>query len=196
MISMFLVGRLIGKIETRFLVLIGLLILSYSLHQMTQFNLLMGYGPIIRSGVIMGFGLGFIFVPLSALAFSTLMPAYRTEGSGLYNLIRNIGGSIGISLSTNFLVRKTQMFHATLGEFISPYNKTFLLSGVSNPSQYKQQDFLVWNNKVTQEATTLAYLNTFKAIMFFALVSMFLLLFVKKQNSLSQETKPNMRDLD
>jgi hypothetical protein len=50
---------------------------------------------------------------------------------------------------------------------------------------------------VTQEATTLAYLNTFKAIMFFALVSMFLLLFVKKQNSLlSQETKPNIRDLD
>jgi DHA2 family multidrug resistance protein len=196
MISMFLVGRLIGKIESRFLVLIGLLILSYSLNQMTEFNLLMGYWPIIWSGVIMGFGLGFIFVPLSALAFSTLVPAYRTEGSGLYNLIRNIGGSIGISLSTNFLIRKTQMFHANLGEFMNPYNKTFALSGVSNPSMYKQQDFLKWNNKITQEATTLAYLNTFKAIMFFAIVSMFLLFLVRKQSSLSGEIKPDMKDLD
>ena len=195
MISMFLVGRLIGKIESRFLVLMGLLILAYSLNQMTEFNLLMGYWPIIWSGVIMGFGLGFIFVPLSALAFSTLVPAYRTEGSGLYNLIRNIGGSIGISLSTNFLIRKTQMFHANLGEFISPYNKTFLLSGVSNPSTYKQKDLVVWNNKVTQEATSLAYLNTFKMIMFFALVSIILLFFVRKQNGISSE-KIEMRELD
>ncbi|MBY0281367.1 MAG: DHA2 family efflux MFS transporter permease subunit [Alphaproteobacteria bacterium] len=194
MVSMFLVGRLIGKIETRFLVLIGLLILSYSLKQMTEFNLLMGYGPIILSGVIMGFGFGFIFVPLSALAFSTLIPAYRTEGSGLYNLIRNIGGSIGISLSTNLLIRKTQMFHANLGEFMTPYNKAFVLSKVSNPSVYKQQDFLEWNNRVTQEASTLAYLNTFKAIMFFTLISALLLFFVKKQNS--QETKPDMKHLD
>lgn len=192
MISIFLVGRLVGKIEARYLVLLGLLLIAYSLNQMTGFSLLMGYWPIVWSGVIMGLGFGFIFVPLSALAFSTLMPLYRTEGAGLYNLVRNIGGSIGISLSTNFLIRKTQMFHANLGEFISVYNKTFLLTKRPNPVTYMLKDLQTWNNKITQEAMTLAYLNTFKAIMFFSLISTVLLFFVRKQNTTSHMEKINI----
>src|SRR5205823_4577310 len=72
MIAMFLVARLVGRIDTRLIILTGLVLTVAALWQMTGFTMQMGMGPIITSGLLQGFGLGFVFTPLSTVTFSTL----------------------------------------------------------------------------------------------------------------------------
>ena len=120
MIAMMVVGRLVGKIDPRLLVGFGLSLTALSLWQMTAFAIGMDYWPLITSGVIQGFGLGFVFIPLSTVAFQTLEPQLRTEASGLFNLIRNIGSAIGISIMAALLTANMQINHADLAAEITP----------------------------------------------------------------------------
>ena len=96
-LAMMVVGRLVGKVDTRLLVLTGLGLMAWSLRAMTHWNAEVGVSEIISTGIVQGIGLGFIFVPLSTIAFSTLAPRYRNEGTAMFSLIRNIGASVGIS---------------------------------------------------------------------------------------------------
>src|SRR4051812_22965707 len=120
LISMMLAGRLTGRVDSRLLIFAGIGCLALSLYQMSGFTLMMSSRPIIVSGVIQGLGLGFIFVPLQALAFASLPASYRTTGASLLNLARNIGGSVGISVVTFLLARNIQVSHADLAQHITP----------------------------------------------------------------------------
>ncbi len=93
MVAMVLVGKLIGKVDVRLILLFGLALAAVSLWQMAHFSLLMGMQPVIVSGLIQGFGLGFLFVPLSTVSFATLARHLRTEGTAIFSLMRNIGGA-------------------------------------------------------------------------------------------------------
>src|SRR3954467_10535731 len=119
LISMMLAGRLTGKVDARLLIFAGIGCLALSLYQMSGFTLVMGSRPIIVSDVIQGLGLGFIFVPLQALAFASLPPTYRTTGAALLNLCRNIGGSVGISVVPSLLARNVQVSHADLASHVT-----------------------------------------------------------------------------
>ena len=81
---------------------------------MTGFTPDVSQWTLIRTGVLQGAGLGFMFVPLSTITFSTLPASLRTQGTALYSLVRNIGSSIGISLVIFLLTRNTQIVHAEL----------------------------------------------------------------------------------
>src|SRR5207248_445835 len=98
MVAMFLVARLVGRVDTRLIIMTGLLVAGISMWQMTGFSLQMGMGPIIVSGVLQGFGLGFVFTPLSTVTFATLPRHILTQGTAIFSLMRNVGGSIGISI--------------------------------------------------------------------------------------------------
>ena len=80
---------------------------------------------IIVVGVVQGIGLGFLFVPLSAVTLSTLPPEQRTEGAGLYSLSRNIGSSVGISVVNALLTRNTQVNHADIAQHVTAVNRAF-----------------------------------------------------------------------
>ena len=97
-VAMIVVGRLIGRIDTRLLLFVGLSLSGLALSLMTGFNLSMSARPIIITGIIQGFGSGLIFVPLSALAFTTISPALRAEAASLYNVSRSLGSGLGISV--------------------------------------------------------------------------------------------------
>src|SRR5206468_11834861 len=86
------------------------------------FSLQMGMGPIITSGVLQGFGLGFVFTPLSIITFSTLPRHIMTQGTAIFSLMRNIGGSIGISIVVALLSENTQIVHSRLVENLRPDN--------------------------------------------------------------------------
>ena len=98
MAAMMVVGRLIGRVDTRLLLGVGLGLTAWSFYEMTGWTPDVSQTTIIVIGVIQGVGLGFLFVPLSAVTLSTLPPEQRTEGAGIYNLSRNIGSSVGISV--------------------------------------------------------------------------------------------------
>src|ERR1700689_3034951 len=106
--SMLIVGRLIGRVDTRLLLAIGLALTAWAFHVITNWTPDVSQATIIGNGLIQGFGLGFLFVPLSAVTLSTLSPEMRTEGAGFFNLSRNIGSSIGISVVNSLLPQNTQ----------------------------------------------------------------------------------------
>ena len=113
MIAMFMVARLI--------ILAGLLLTAVSMWQMTQFSLTMGMEPVIVSGVVQGFGLGCTFVPLNTIALSNLPRHILTQGTALRSLMRNLGGSVGVSFVTTMLQRREQLHHARLVEHVTAY---------------------------------------------------------------------------
>src|SRR3954447_23275239 len=122
MAAMFVVARLIGRFDIRLIILTGLVITVVAMWQMTGFSLQMGMAPIIISGVLQGFGLGFVFTPLSIVTFSTLPRHIMTQGTAIFSLMRNIGGSIGISVVVALLSENTHVVHSRLVENLRPDN--------------------------------------------------------------------------
>ena len=114
MVAMMIVGRLINRVDPRVLLASGLLLTAAVLWEMTGFTPDVSEWTLIRTGILQGMGLGFMFVPLSTITFATLPGHLRTQGTALYSLIRNIGSSIGISLVIFLLTRNTQLVHAEL----------------------------------------------------------------------------------
>jgi DHA2 family multidrug resistance protein len=181
MIAMMLVGKMMGKFDTRLLILSGLLMTAYSLYQMVGFNLNTDQYTIIRSGIIQGLGLGFIFVPLSTITFSTLDPKLRTEAAGLFSLLRNIGSSIGISVVTALLSESTQVNHADIAQHVSPF-KLMMQEGFLPQawSLETARGLAALNAEVTRQAATIAYLNDFQFMMWVTLAAVPLLIFLRR----------------
>jgi DHA2 family multidrug resistance protein len=182
MASMLIVGRLVNKIDPRLLVLFGLSLTAYSLYQMVAFDTEMTAGPLIWSGVIQGFGLGFVFIPLSTVAFQTLDFRLRTEASGLFNLVRNMGSSIGISIMAAKLVSNMQISHGDLARWISPFNQNLPMFGL-DPSFLTTpaglQTTAQIDGLITQQALMISYIDDFKLMFLIALCSIPLLLLLK-----------------
>lgn len=183
MFSMMLVGRVAGKVDMRYLIAVGVLIMALSLWQMTHFDMSISKWDIISTGIVQGVGMGLTFVPLSTLTFSTLAPAYRTEGTSLYSLIRNIGSSIGISVMTTYLAQQSQRNHAVFSSFINPFNKALqnaMQHGIWNI--HSLGGLLEIDGEVTRQATTMAYYQDFRLMMFLCFILLpLILLFSKPQ---------------
>lgn len=171
MVAMMAVGRLINIVDARMLVLTGLLLTAYVLWEMTGYTPDVSQQTLVIQGVLQGMGLGFMFVPLSTIAFATLPPKYRTEGTALFSLMRNIGSSIGISLVIFLLTRNTQVMHAALSEHATPFNQALrdpAISHIWNMATVAGRTAL--NGELTRQATIVAYANDFKLMMIIALV--------------------------
>jgi len=195
MISMLVVGRLVQKVDARLLVVAGLLLTALSLYYMTDFTPDMDDWLIIMSGVIQGLGLGLVFVPLSTVAFATLEARYRTDATSLFSLVRNIGSSIGISVVIMFLTRNTQINHAELSAFISPFNPVLWSispqAATGDPTALSQVDLLV-----NQQAAMIAYVNDFKLMMLVTLAAIPLALFLRKPRMQAQAGAPPAAHMD
>src|SRR5207247_8271899 len=122
MIAMLLVARLVNRVDNRLIILAGFLLTAVSMWQMSQFSLHMGIAPIIISGLLQGFGLGCTFVPLNIIALSTLPRHIMTQRTAIRSLMRNLGGSIGISILVATLAENTQIVHSRLVESLRPDN--------------------------------------------------------------------------
>jgi DHA2 family multidrug resistance protein len=182
MVAMFVVGRMIGKVDTRLLILFGLGLTAVSLWQMTGFNLQMGMGPVIISGLLQGFGLGCTFVPLNTIALSTLPRELLTQGTALRSVVRNIGGSMGIAILVGQLTTSTQVVHSRLVEHLRPDNP--LAQAPLLPPQFSLTNpsgIAALNAEVTRQAEMVAYINDFAMMMTVVLLSMPLLLLVRRQ---------------
>ncbi len=180
MIAMFLVARLINRVDNRLIILFGFLLTAVSMWQMSQFSLYMGTAPVIVSGMLQGFGLGCTFVPLNIIALSTLPRHILTQGTAIRSLMRNLGGSIGISVFEATLVGHTQVVHARLAEHVRPDNP--LARAPYLAPSYSLGDpsgIAALNAEVTRQAAMVAYVNDFALIMLLALVALPLVLLLR-----------------
>lgn len=164
--AMFVVGKLIGRVDTRVLLGIGLTITAWSFYVMTGWTPAVSQTTIVVVGIIQGVGLGFLFVPLSVATLSTLAPHQRAEGAGLYSLSRNIGSSVGISVVNSLLIQNTQANHADIAQHVTTMNRALdnpMVARLWNPLTTAGSAAL--NGVITDQAQIIAYIDDYKLLM-------------------------------
>jgi DHA2 family multidrug resistance protein len=180
MFAMMITGRVGGKIDARILVLFGLGMITLSLYEMTSFTLFVPQNILAWTGVAQGIGLGFTFMPLSTLAYTTLDPRYRDEAAGLFSLVRNIGSSVGVSIVMVLLTRNMQINHAYLTEYITDTRLGLPLHQVPESVRHNLSGVAaMMNGEITRQSANIAYINDFKFMMFVVLACVPLLLLLR-----------------
>jgi DHA2 family multidrug resistance protein len=172
MVSMLAVGRLLKMFEARSLIFVGMVLTAVTLHEMVGFTNMTSGSTIVTVTIIQGLGLGLVFVPLSTAAFTTLPAHLRTDGSAILTLVRNIGSSIGIPVVVATLVNSTTVMHAQLAEHIAPFNSALQardVEAIIDPATDTGRALI--DNLLTQQATIVAFSNSFKLLMILSLVS-------------------------
>jgi DHA2 family multidrug resistance protein len=166
-----LVGYLLGHTDARRLLLFGLAMVSFSLFHMTNFDTAIDFRTLATARVFQAMGLAFLFVPINTAAYAFIPPGKNNAASGLINLARNIGGSVGISFVTTMLARRAQVHQSNLTARLSSGNGQFqamiantthaLTARGSSPSEAARQAYGIIANNLDRQATMLAYIDNF-----------------------------------
>jgi DHA2 family multidrug resistance protein len=169
--AMPLVGFLLSRYDARWLLLFGLSTVSFSLFHMTHFDTLIDFRTAATARAIQAAGLAFLFVPINTVAYAFLPKDKNNAASGLINLSRNIGGSLGISLVTTILARRTQFHQAVLSGHINNGNGVFqstiagttrnLIAHGSSAYEASRQSYAIVANMIARQASVMSYVDCF-----------------------------------
>jgi MFS transporter, DHA2 family, multidrug resistance protein len=174
LISMFVTGRLVGRVDTRLLIVSGLLLFALSFFGMSHFSLQMDSFALVWTGFVQGMATGLVFLPMATLAFATLAPALRADGTGAFTMIRNVGNSAGISVMEALFVQNAQVVHARLTAGLTPDNP------MAAPMLTSQANMAALNGEVTQQASMVSYIDVFHVMFLATLAAIPLVLFLRK----------------
>jgi len=122
MLSLLIAGRLVARMDQRWLLAVGAAINIVALVWMSRLTLGLDYWDMAWPRFVQGFGMGFIFVPLQTLALSTVRLDRLGNATSAFNLVRNIGGSVGIAIVTTLLARRAQYHQTVLVDGVDPMN--------------------------------------------------------------------------
>jgi DHA2 family multidrug resistance protein len=185
MVASLLAGRLLDRLDTRLLLTFGLGLSAWSFYVMTGWTPDVSQAEIVGVGFVQGAGFGLIFVPLSTIALATLSPEQRTEGAGFFNLARNVGSSVGISIFNALLTSNTQFNHAELTTHVSAVNRAFeepTIAQFWNPMTAAGQAAL--DTMITQQAQIIAYIDDYKLLMIATLLTIPLIVIFRTSSGL------------
>lgn len=178
-LAMLTVGRLIGRIDTRFLLMTGFGISAVGAYMYSEMTLAMSERTILIAGFIQGFGAGLMFVPLTLLAFSTLHPRYRNEGTSFYALTRNLGSSIGISLLQVMTIRNAATVQSRLVEGVRPDNPVIDMQAPDFDFQ-APQSVAGMMHEIGRQASMVAYVDAYWLLFLVTLSVIPLCLFLRQ----------------
>ncbi|UVO52252.1 DHA2 family efflux MFS transporter permease subunit [Sphingomonas sp. SUN019] len=179
--TMWLAGQLMGKVDTRIVIVVGLIIFAASLRMMANYSLEMDYWPVVVSGFIQGLGMGLVFMPLNSLAFATLEGKYRTDGASLLNLMRSIGQSAGISMVTVLLARNIQTSHADLVQHVTANTIPAMdLGALDRFGSLSDAAMMAADGMINQQAAMIAYIDDFYLMAWISIAVVPLVLLLKK----------------
>jgi DHA2 family multidrug resistance protein len=184
MLAMMIAGRLTTRVDPRMLMLGGIALVCYSMWRMIGWTPDVDAWSLASTTFIQGIGLGFVFIPLQVVAFATLPPELRGDGTALFSLIRNVGSALGISISSFLLTQYTQIMHARIAETVTPFNRSLQTGGA----------YLLWNSattpglaalnaEVTRQAAIIAYANDFKLMLLVSMATALLLLMLRRPSA-------------
>lgn len=179
MAGMFIVSRLINRIDLRLIILTGFIFSSTGTWMLSQMNLQATPLDYIANGLVQGLGLGMIFVPLSTLAYETIASSESSEAAGLFNLARTLGSSVGISVATAVLTRADHMSENGLRSYITAANPaTNQWLSAQGLTLDSTKAVSVLSREVEQQALMVAFNDTFWIITlsFIALTPLLLLI--------------------
>jgi DHA2 family multidrug resistance protein len=180
LISMFIGGRVVGKIDTRLIIIFGLSMFGISYFGMSHFSLQMNSFAVASTGFVQGLGTGFVFTPMTMVAFATLDPSLRPDGTGVFTLSRNLGNSAGISIMQALFTRTQQAVHSRLTEPLHPDNPLAQAPYLLPPAGFGSQlGLAALDGEVTRQAAMVAYIDIFH-LMFLTTAVMIPLVFLLK----------------
>jgi DHA2 family multidrug resistance protein len=168
----FIVGAIAARVDVRKLLVAGFLVASSTMFMLSGLNLNAGYWDIFWPQVIQGAAMACIFVPLSAAAMSHITRERMGNATSIFNLMRNIGGSVGIAVMTTLLARRQQFHQSRLVEHLRPgqphvwaelhqFTRFFQLKG-SGPATASRQAYAALFLQVQQQAAMLSFVEAFK----------------------------------
>jgi DHA2 family multidrug resistance protein len=160
------VGFLLSKVEARWLIGVGLAITCFALIHMTNFDTYMNFKYVVIARCFQAAGLAFLFVPINTAAYAYVPPTKNNAASGLINVARNIGGSLGISLVTTLLDRRAQFHQMRLTEHMTPLNPAFnraldSATHVFGAGGSENSAYALIMRRLQQQAATLSYIDCF-----------------------------------
>ena len=179
-ISMLIVGRLVGKLDGRFLIMFGFIVLAFATNWLAGINLDISTSTLTFPIIVSGFAMGFVFVPLTTMAMGTLSNEQVGNAAGIYNLMRNLGGSIGIAAMTTLLARGTQTHQAALSPNLNQYSPAFqhlfeqlyngFLATGGDPVAATQQAYNAIYGILLRQAALLSYIDNFRLMALLCLI--------------------------
>ena len=188
MFMMPVVGFLVSKVDTRLLVTFGCVVSATALFVMAGWNLQLDYHHAVTARMLQSFGLAFLFIPINVSAFAYVPKEQTNMGTGIINLARNIGASVGIATVTTMLQRRTQFHQAQLMEHVNFLSAAYhnavtgtqmrLVSAGSTVAHASAQAQGMIYGTVQRQAVMLAFIDNFKllGVVFFAVIPVLLLL--------------------
>ena len=190
MIAMVFAGRLASRLDSRYVMAAGSVLILWSMYMMSKWTPDISPVSLVETTLVQGIGMGFVFVPMNLVAFATLSPVYRTDGSALINLMRNLGSAIGVSLTTTVLASAIQISHSQMAESASKFNRAL---GVNGPS-------LMWNPQIPfgamqfdsiiqRNAQIVAYADVYLFMLFASLPALLIIFFMRKPPTLAAGEK-------
>ncbi len=183
-IGMQLASRLSDRVGHRKLMAIGLLILGAGFNSMSYWTPDVSQTRMMLTLACQGFAIGFVFNPMTVMAFTTLPASLRPYSTSLQSLCRSMGQAVGVSITSVMLVRNTQVSHADLGATITPFNRTLqandAVTHLLAPATTHGAALL--DTMINREAQIIAYSNDFR-MMTFVVIPSLLLLFVMRPHA-------------
>jgi len=128
MIALPIAGALINRTDPRRVLVFGIVVSALSTYLMSLFNLQSDFWTFVWPRVVLGVGMGFLFIPLTTMTLSHIPKEKMTEATAMYNLLRNIGGSVGVAFVTTMLSRRAQFHQFRLVEHLSPFDRAYQIS--------------------------------------------------------------------
>jgi DHA2 family multidrug resistance protein len=182
-----LMGRLAPRVDARYLLMIGVVIVASSQYVASHLTQSAGFWDMVKPNMIRSLGLGFIFIPVSVIALSGITPSQRGNATGLFNLTRELGGSLGTALMGMLVSDDMKRFGSYLSERVDPYNPLVQeqLRQTANTlgSQTFQRDLVaeaMLKLKVANQAMVLSFENGFRWTAFAMGLGVLLVLILKR----------------
>jgi len=179
-VCMPLVGFLVGKVQPKYLIMFGFLTTGIALLSWTNLYTQVSFRVLVEARMFQAVGLAFLFVPINTLAYSGLPPGKSNDASALINLMRNLGGSFGISIVQTMLARRSQFHQARLVEKMTNVNPIYyyVTHGIGNGHTTVSKIF----QAISQQAEMLSFIDIFKVLAIAALGSIPIVFFMKTIN--------------
>jgi DHA2 family multidrug resistance protein len=190
MVMMFVVGRLAAKVQPKYLIIAGAVLIALSMYGMTNVYGDLGFWFMARSRMLLGVGLPLIFVPIMAASYDGIPPSKTDQASALINVARNTGGSIGVSIVSNVLTHREQFHQSRLVEQLIPSSTTyqdtlqqitgFFTASGSSLAQAHDQAIQWIGVQLQAQASFLAYMDAFWVLTLISLAAVPLVLTLRK----------------